>query len=204
MSAVRWLVKFGAAAAIVLVACGFATVRFGSGLQMPETTTRDGTLITLSRYMRGPVPDIVLMGSSLTFRLKEEYFATPGVRNLALVGGSPVTGLEIVANQPQIPGLILVEANVLSRAADAVLVERYSHGNTEPFFFRPVRAAVAAYEQRRHAPRRMRRSRTTCANWSYSRLAISTTGSMRIARSSSSIRRIRRSPRGPIRNGSRS
>ena len=64
MSAVRWLVKFGAAAAIVLIACGFATVRFGSGLQMPATTTRDGTLITLSRYLREPVPDIALVGSS--------------------------------------------------------------------------------------------------------------------------------------------
>ncbi len=64
---------------------------------MPATTTRDGTLITLSRYLREPVPDIVLTGSSITFRLKEEYFATSRVRNLALAGGSPVTGLEIVA-----------------------------------------------------------------------------------------------------------
>ena len=71
MSAVGWLIKCGAGAAIVLIACGFATVRFGSGLQMPATTTRDGTLITLSRYLREPVPDIVLVGSSITFRLKE-------------------------------------------------------------------------------------------------------------------------------------
>ena len=152
MSAVRWLIKCGAAAAIVLIACGFATVRFGNGLQMPATTTRDGTLITLSRYLREPVPDIVLLGSSITFRLKEEYFATRGLRNLALAGGSPVTGLEIVANQPRLPQYILVETNVLARPTDATLVERYSRGDTEPFFFRPVRAAVAAYEQRLHAP----------------------------------------------------
>jgi hypothetical protein len=119
---------------------------------MPATTTRDGTLITLSRYLREPVPEIVLVGSSITFRLKEEYFATRGLRNLALAGGSPVTGLEIVANQPRLPQYILVEANVLSRATDTALVERYSRGGTEPFFFRPVRAAVAAYEQRLHAP----------------------------------------------------
>jgi hypothetical protein len=152
MSAVRWLIKCGVGAAIVLIACGFATVRFGSGLQMPATTTRDGTLITLSRYLREPVPEIVLVGSSITFRLKEEYFATRGLRNLALAGGSPVTGLEIVANQPRLPQYILVEANVLSRATDTALVERYSRGGTEPFFFRPVRAVVAAYEQRLHAP----------------------------------------------------
>lgn len=119
---------------------------------MPATTTRDGTLITLSRYLREPVPDIVLVGSSITFRLKEEYFATRGLRNLALAGGSPVTGLEIVANQPRLPRFILVEVNVLARSTDTALVERYSRGDTEPFFFRPVRAAVAAYEQRLHAP----------------------------------------------------
>lgn len=144
--------KCGAGAAIVLIACGFATMRFGSGLQMPATTTRDGTLITLSRYLREPLPDIVLVGSSIAFRLKEEYFATPRLRNLALAGGSPVTGLEIVAHQPRLPGIILVEANVLARPVDAALVERYARGDSEPLFFRPVRAAVAAYEQRRHAP----------------------------------------------------
>ena len=152
MSAVRWLMKCGAGAAILLIACGFATARFGSGLQMPATTTRDGTLITLSRYLREPVPDVVLVGSSITFRLKEEYFATSRLRNLALAGGSPVTGLEIVANQPLLPKFILVEANVLARPTDAALVERYARGDTEPLFFRPVRAAVAAYEQRLHAP----------------------------------------------------
>jgi hypothetical protein len=152
MSAVRWLVKCGAGAAIVLIACGFATMRFGSDLQMPAATTRDGTLITLSRYLREPLPDIVLVGSSITFRLKEQYFATRGLRNLALAGGSPVTGLEIVANQPRVPGIVLVEANVLARPTDAALVERYSRGDTEPLFFRPVRAAVAVYEQRLHAP----------------------------------------------------
>jgi hypothetical protein len=152
MSAIRWLTRCGVAAVVVLIACGFATARFGSGLQMPATTTRDGTLITLSRYLREPLPDIVLTGSSITFRLKEEYFATPKVRNLALAGGSPVTGLEIVANQPSVPGIILVEANVLGRPIDAALVDRYSRGDTEPLFFRPVRAVIAAYEQRRHAP----------------------------------------------------
>src|SRR6185437_5070227 len=135
MSAVRWLLKCGSAAAIALIACGFATARFGSGLQMPATTTRDGTLITLSRYLREPVPDIVLVGSSITFRLKEEYFATPGLRNLALAGGSPITGLEIIVNQPRLPGLMLVGANVLTRPADTALVERYSRGEAEPLFF---------------------------------------------------------------------
>jgi hypothetical protein len=126
---------------MLLLACAIATAWFGSGLQLPSTTTRDGTLITLNRYAKEPIPDVALVGSSLTFRLKEEYFATPRLRNLALAGGSPVTGLEIVANQPRLPRIVLVEANVLSRTTDTALVERYSRsGNAEPLFLRPIRA----------------------------------------------------------------
>jgi len=154
MSVVQWFAKCGFAAGLLLLACGVATAWFGNGLQLPSTTTRDGTLITLNRYVREPTPDVALVGSSLTFRLKEEYFATPRLRNLALAGGSPVTGLEIVANQPRLPRLVLIEANVLSRAPDAALIERYSRsgGVAEPLFFRPVRTAVAAYENWLHAP----------------------------------------------------
>jgi hypothetical protein len=152
MSAVRWLAKCAVSAVLLLLACGLATAWFGNSLQLPATTTRDGTLITLNRYAREPIPDIVLVGSSLTFRLKEEYFITPRLRNLALAGGSPVTGLEIVTNQPRLPKLVLIEANVLSRAPDAAVVERYSSRDAEPLFFRPVRTAVAAYENWLHAP----------------------------------------------------
>ena len=153
MSAAHWLARCGLTAVMLLLACGIATAWFGSGLHLPSTTTRDGTLITLNRYAREPIPDVALVGSSLTFRLKEEYFATPELRNLALAGGSPVTGLEIVANQPRLPRIVLVEANVLSRAPDTALVERYSRsGNAEPLFFRPIRTAIAAYENWLHAP----------------------------------------------------
>jgi hypothetical protein len=153
MSAAHWFAKCGLSAAMLLLACGIATAWFGAGFQLPSTTTRDGTLITLNRYAREPIPDIALVGSSLTFRLKEEYFATPKLRNLALAGGSPVTGLEIVANQPGLPRIVLVEANVLSRPIDTALVERHSRsGNAEPLLFRPIRTAVAAYENWLHAP----------------------------------------------------
>ncbi len=154
ISAARWFARCALSAALLLLGCGLATAWFGNRLQVPATTTRDGTLITLNRYAKEPIPDVALVGSSLTFRLKEEYFATPHLRNLALAGGSPVTGLEIVANQLRLPKLVLIEANVLSRAPDAALVERYSRsaGAAEPLFFRPVRTAVAAYENWLHAP----------------------------------------------------
>jgi len=152
MSVVQWFTKCGLGAVVLLFVCGFAAAWFGKGLQLPSTTTRDGTLITLNRYAKEPIPDVALVGSSFTFRLKEEYFATPRLRNLALAGGSPVTGLEIVANQPRLPRIVLVEANTLSRSTDATLVERYSRSdNAEPVFFRPIRTAVAAYENWLHA-----------------------------------------------------
>jgi hypothetical protein len=153
MFPVRWFAKFGLSALALLLACGLATAWFGNIPQLPSTTTRDGTLITLNRYVTEPIPDVVLLGSSLTFRLKEEYFATPALRNLALAAGSPVTGLEIVASQPRVPKIILVETNVLSRAADPAVVARYSgSGSSQPMFLRPIRAAIAAYENWNHAP----------------------------------------------------
>jgi hypothetical protein len=153
ISAIQWLVKCALGATMLLIASAMATAWFGNGLQLPSTTTRDGSLITLNRYVREPVPEVVLVGSSLTFRLKEEYFATPRLRNLALAGGSPVTGLEIVANQPRLPRIVLVEANVLSRPSETALVERYSRrGNADPLFFRPIRTVIAGYENWLHAP----------------------------------------------------
>ena len=148
-----WFGKCGLSATLILVACGIAAARFGHALQLPATTSRDGALVTLNRYVDNPIPDIVLTGSSMTFRLKEEYFETPRLRNLALAGGSVVTGLQIVAGQRQIPKMVVVEINVLSRPPDQNLVERYSadHGRDGPFL-RPIRTAIAAYENWIHAP----------------------------------------------------
>jgi hypothetical protein len=152
MAIVRWFAKCAFSALMLLFACVMATAWFGNGLQLPSNTTRDGTAIVLNRYIREPVPAVVLVGSSLTFRLNEEYFATPSLRNLAIAGGSPVTGLEIVANGPRLPRIILVEANVLSRLVDAALVETYSRSDVAgSLFFRPIKAAIAAYEGWLHA-----------------------------------------------------
>lgn len=153
MFPLRWFAKFGIAALGLLLACGLATAWFGNTLQLPSTTTRDGTLITMNRYVTEPIPDVVLLDSSLTFRLKEEYFATPALRNLAVAGGSPVTGLEIVASQARLPKIILVETSILSRAADPAVVARYSgSGSSRPMFLPPIRTAIAAYENWNHAP----------------------------------------------------
>lgn len=152
-STLSWMIKCICVAAALLLAGGLATARFGAALRQPAVTTRDGSLVTLNRYVREPTPDIVLVGSSVTWRLKEEYFSLPRVRNLALAGGSPVTGLEIVAKQARLPKTVLVETNVLSREPDGALIERFSHGaGAEAPLLRPVRTAVAAYETWNHAP----------------------------------------------------
>jgi len=147
-----WLVKCAVAAAALLLACAFTTARFGSALQQPAVTTRDGSLVSLNRYVREPTPDIVLVGSSVAWRLKEEYFSLPRVRNLALAGGSPLTGLEIVANRPSLPKVVLIETNILAREPDSALIEKFSGGaHTEALLLRPVRTAVAGYETWSHA-----------------------------------------------------
>jgi hypothetical protein len=88
-------------------------------VQQPAVTTRDGTLITLNRYLQEPTPDVVLVGSSITYRLLEEYFSRTRLHNLALAGSSPETGLAIVAQQKQLPKIVLIETNVLSRPSIA-------------------------------------------------------------------------------------
>jgi hypothetical protein len=152
-SSISWFCKCGLSAAALLLACGVATAWVGHGLPLPATTTRDGTLITLNRYVQEPIPDVVLVGSSLTYRLNEEYFATPRLRNLALAGGSPITGLDVVLAQSHRPRIVLIETNVMSRPGDDAVIARYARGRSaEPRFVRPIRAAVAAYENAVHAP----------------------------------------------------
>jgi hypothetical protein len=151
-STLPWLIKCAGVAAAMLLACYMVTARFGLALQQPAVTTRDGSLVTLNRYVREPTPDIVLVGSSVMWRLKEEYFSRPQIRNLALAGGSPVTSLQILAERRSLPKFILIETNVLTRAPDAALIEKFSGGvGAETLFLRPIRAATAAYETWNHA-----------------------------------------------------
>jgi hypothetical protein len=144
----------------LLLADRVATAWIGINLQQLAATTRDGSLITLNRYLQEPTPDIVLVGSSLTWRLKEQYFSLPKVRNLALAGGSPITGLTIIANQRNLPKVIIIETNVLSRAVDLALVEKFSGSSgSTPLFLPPIRTAVAAYESWNHEPIRHTQTR---------------------------------------------
>jgi hypothetical protein len=163
-SALQWVVKCALVAVALLFVWRQATLLIGYNLQQPATTARDGSLITLNRYIQEPTPEVALVGSSIAWRLKEEYFSIPSVRNLALAGGSPTTALTIIANQNKLPKIVLVETNVLSRPADGELIGKFSGPRAHaPFFLRPLRTAVAAYETWAHAPLDRARARAATA-----------------------------------------
>jgi hypothetical protein len=97
----------------------------------------------LSRYALEPTPDIALVGSSMTFRIYEGYFKTR-LRNISISGGSPLTGLAILASYPTVPHVVLVETNIMSRPADPELIDKFGKNDTTAFqWFRPYRAAIS-------------------------------------------------------------
>jgi hypothetical protein len=143
-----WLGKAVASAAVILAFCAFASM-VDPTLPLPTTATTGGEYEqALDRYARNPNAQIVLVGSSLTVRLREEFFSHTGLRNLAIGGGSLFSGLAMVASYPRLPPLILVEANILSRSANPELVKKYSNNSaaTRAAFSRPIRLAAAHYQ----------------------------------------------------------
>lgn len=149
----KWFLRCIGTAALVLVICAVAKPWLPNGMQAPATTVRSTALVAFNRYVSDPVPEVVLLGSSLTARIREDYFDGLNVRNLAIGGGSPLTGLRfLLLDRKRLPKTILVETNLLSKEADEELIDSYS-GMRGDQFFRPVRMAVAAYEKWQHTPR---------------------------------------------------
>lgn len=66
--------------------------------------------IRAERYFDGEVPryDVVMVGSSLTDNIRSDYVGSE-VYNLGMSGGSPCTGLRIVAEGKLQPKIVLVE-----------------------------------------------------------------------------------------------
>jgi hypothetical protein len=150
-----WFAKALATAAAVLALCAFAS-KSDPTLPLPTTTTVAGNFeAALDRYALDPDAQVVLTGSSLTVRLREDFFAQAGLRNLAIGGGSMLTGLEIVASYPRLPPLILVEANVISRGANPEVVRKYSNNSatSRPLLAHPVRLFAAHYQSWMMRPR---------------------------------------------------
>jgi hypothetical protein len=97
----------------------------------------------LSRYALEPIPGIALVGSSMTARIHEGYFKTQ-LRNISTSGGSPLTGLAILASYPSLPRVVLVETNMMSRTVESELVELFGKNDAAAFqWFRPYRAVIS-------------------------------------------------------------
>ena len=149
VTAQSWFLKCGSAAALSLLV--YAAIALAGPQAPPLPTSRDGALTILDRYGREPVPRVLLVGSSLTARLNEEYFDTPDLKVLGLAGGSPITALEVALARDRLPRTILIEMNILGRGEDPALVRKFSPGSA-PIWPRPIRSVIAAYERWHHAP----------------------------------------------------
>jgi hypothetical protein len=155
-----WFLKCSIAAGLSLLV--YAAIVIAGPKAPPLPTSRDGALTVLDRYMREPVPDVLLVGSSLTTRLNEAHFDTPDLRVIGLAGGSPITALEVALARNRLPKTILIEMNILTRGEDPVLVQKFSGGATFTWP-RPIRSAIAFYESWHHAPPDRRQARAGAA-----------------------------------------
>jgi hypothetical protein len=155
-----WFLKCVAAAALPLLV--YAAIALAGPQAPPLPTSRDGALTVLDRYMQEPVPNVLLVGSSLTARLNEEYFDTPNLRVVGLAGGSAITALEVALSRDRLPGTILIEMNILERGEDPALVQRFVGGGTSTWP-RPIRSAIAFYERWHHAPPDRRQAKVVAA-----------------------------------------
>jgi hypothetical protein len=72
-------------------------------------------LIRISRYLHAPKVERVILGSSISGRLLEDYFNDEGVSisNLGLDGSRPLYGFEVLRKRQDLPQRLLVEVNLL-------------------------------------------------------------------------------------------
>lgn len=143
----HWLAKAALMSVALIATSVVVQAKFGPFAMLPPITTDEERANTLTDYYRDPAAQIVLVGSSLSYRLKQPYFDLDGVRNIALAGTSALTGMRIVSSQTVLPKILLVETNVLVWRVDDRLVDQFSRSafNTAPLRIRPVRTLFASF-----------------------------------------------------------
>jgi hypothetical protein len=143
----NWLFKFGASFLLLWAGCWAAPRLFANLPQFPPTTTDQMQVATIDRFFRLPPQDVALVGSSLSFRLREQYFEHGDVRNIAINGGSALTGMAIIAAAPLArPRVVAVETNILERGIDKDLLERFRNAKQRIDTLRPLRSLAAYYQ----------------------------------------------------------
>jgi hypothetical protein len=152
-ASISWFVKVSAVCAAAVATC-WITPQFLKDIpDFPSTTTDEVQSKIVDRYLNSPVAPIALTGSSFSVRLREEFFHTLYIRNLALPGGSPLTGAAMIEAVGAVrPRFIAVETNTLSRGIDQAMVERVRTSNAQParvpMNFRPLRTLAALYQRK--------------------------------------------------------
>jgi hypothetical protein len=142
-----WFVKFAITCLLLSAGCWAAPHVFKNLPQFPPATTDEEQVAIFERYFQLPVQDIVVVGSSLAYHLKEQFFERGNVRNAALPGGSPLTGLAIIATAPALrPPVIAVETNVLNRGIDNGLFQKFKDARRRDDMLRPLRTIAAYYQ----------------------------------------------------------
>lgn len=93
----------------------------GGGLeaQLAETNYQ-ANMIRISRLREAARADVALVGSSVTGRILPSYFSERlRVLNLGLDGGSPVTGMQLLADLEDPPPVVFLETVVIGKRPSA-------------------------------------------------------------------------------------
>jgi hypothetical protein len=146
----NWLIRFGVTFALLWISC-WAAPRFHAGFPQFRPVTTDQMQVEIfNRYFSLPKPDIVIVGSSLAYHLKDWFFEHGDVRNASIPGGSPLTAMAIIAASPSArPRAIAVETNILDRVLDEELLEKFRDVKRPRGPLAPMRTLAAWYEAAR-------------------------------------------------------
>jgi hypothetical protein len=137
--------------ALLYAACWTAPRLLGDLPQFPAVTSDDVQTGVMDRYFKLQQREIVIVGSSLAYHLKDWYFEHGNVRNAALPGGSSLTALAIIAAAPSArPRAIAVETNVLDRVLDESLFEKFKDAHRPQPPLPLMRTLAAWYEGARN------------------------------------------------------
>lgn len=143
----RAFLALTAVVAIVLAAIWNGVLPFVPK-SFPTLNQAEDNRAKLVNYALSPQPEVVMSGSSMTYRLLPPYFTSLLVNNMSLAGGSPVTGAAVAATRP--PKVMVVEINILDRPPREDLIAEGERVLRPPFGLpvlgettTPVRAGVA-------------------------------------------------------------
>jgi hypothetical protein len=142
-----WFLKAATAFTVVMTCCWAMPLVLENIPDFPPITTDRQQFVVFDKYFHSPARPIALVGSSLTFRLREEYFEHRDVRNVALPGGSALTGLAVFeAMSARRPRVIAVETNILSRGVDEGLLRELQTAKRSWKVLKPFRTMAALYQ----------------------------------------------------------